>query len=132
MSDVILDEGEQVTVQCNNLNVQGHDFLLDSPARRQPGAGGRRRALVHNQNDGLTINFVGDYPGGVTIDSVLAVLGRISYAVPAVPPVMDGFKVIKPGKVGFTAFVDDEISKLHERISELVAKVAALEARLNP
>jgi hypothetical protein len=43
------------------------DFLLDCPARHKGGPG-FRRALVHDFNDGLTINFAGDYPGGVTIN----------------------------------------------------------------
>jgi hypothetical protein len=133
-SDVILDDNEQVIVKCNNLNILGHDFILDSLARRKPGSPGLRRALVHNHNDGLTINFIGDYPGGVTIDSGLVVLGRISYTAPAVPPVTrpgpGGIPIIvKPGRAAFTAFVDEEISKLQSQISELVAKVAALEAQ---
>ena len=57
-----------MTVLCENLNVQGHDLLLDSPARRKTGPSGYRRALVHDQNDGLTLNFNKDYPGGVTIN----------------------------------------------------------------
>jgi hypothetical protein len=42
------------------------DLMLDSAARRS-GGGPHRRALVHDFGDGLTINFKGDYPGGVTI-----------------------------------------------------------------
>jgi hypothetical protein len=70
MADVILDAGEQVTVECNNLNVKGHDFLLDSPPRRKPNGPQFRRALVHDTNDGLTINYSGDYPGGVIINGL--------------------------------------------------------------
>jgi hypothetical protein len=71
MSDIVLDATEQVAILCDNLKVQGHDFLLDSPSRRQaPKPVGFRRALVHDQNDGLTINFAKDYPGGVTISGV--------------------------------------------------------------
>jgi len=32
-------------------------------------------SLVHDQNDGLTINFNGDYPGGVTVVGELVVAG---------------------------------------------------------
>ena len=28
MSDILLDQGEQVTVLCDNLNVQGHTLCL--------------------------------------------------------------------------------------------------------
>jgi hypothetical protein len=67
LSDIIFDTSEQITVLCENLKVQGHDLLLDSPTRRKPGSTGFRRAFVHDQSDGLTINFNKDYPGGVTI-----------------------------------------------------------------
>jgi hypothetical protein len=73
MSDIILDSTQQVTVVCDNLNVQGHDFLLGSPARRKPNGPRFRRALVHDQNDGLTINFSNDYEGGVTINGNLII-----------------------------------------------------------
>ncbi len=106
------------------LNIQGPDVLLDSPARRKPGGPRLRRALVHNQNDGLTVNFSGDYPDGVTIHGALkvaeiipqqqplAVRGRISYVTPAVPAVIiDGPGgipiIIKPGKLASTVFVDE-------------------------
>jgi hypothetical protein len=41
--------------------------MLDSPERRK-NATGFRRALVHDQSDGLTVNFNGDYQGGVSIN----------------------------------------------------------------
>jgi hypothetical protein len=92
----------------------------------------------------LTVNFNRDYPGGVTIDGALKVAeiipqqhhlvvhGRISYVTPAVPPVTEGFppKVIKPGKPASTVFVDEEIRMLQSQTSDLVAKVAALEAKI--
>jgi len=40
--------------------------MLDSPERRSNN-NGQRRALVHNHQDGLTINYAKDYPGGVAI-----------------------------------------------------------------
>jgi hypothetical protein len=69
MSDIVLDDApEQISVQCNTLKVGGFDFLLDSSARRRPdGSSPVRRALVHDQNDGITLNFANDYPGGVTV-----------------------------------------------------------------
>jgi hypothetical protein len=69
-SDIVFDK-QQVIVECDNVLVQGHDFLLDSVARRKAGNSPPfRRALVHDQNDGLTFNFANDYPGGVTIGDV--------------------------------------------------------------
>jgi hypothetical protein len=43
------------------------DVMIDNPARRK-NTEPFRRAFVHDFEDGLTINFDGDYPGGVTIN----------------------------------------------------------------
>ncbi|EEW26860.1 hypothetical protein [Rhodobacter ferrooxidans] len=76
-SDVKLNDGSDaswVTVEANVLNVKGTDVILDSAARRGGHGGPFRRALVHDQSDGLTINFNNDYPGGVTINGLRASL----------------------------------------------------------
>lgn len=49
-----------------HLRLSHHDLMLDNPGRRSA-ATGSRRALVHDTQDGLTINFNQDYPGGVTL-----------------------------------------------------------------
>lgn len=139
MSDIVLDDSEQVTVFCTNLNVQGHDLLLDSPARRKPNGPPFRRALVHDQNDGLTVNFNSDYPGGVTLNGVteirpqrptgvvvrglpnLVVRGGITYEVQGVR--------VTGGPAIVTVSVEEELNKLQSQIADLVARVAALEAR---
>lgn len=136
MSDVILDSDEQVTVLCSNLNVQGHDFILDSAERRKPGGPRFRRALVHDQNDGLTINFAGDYPGGVTFGGVasfttLQVRGDITFGVPGVTQGGHG-TVQNPTAGGSTqvpASLNGEFAKLHSQISALSARVVVLEAK---
>lgn len=56
----------------NNVAVEATDLLLDHPSRRKV-AGGQRRALVHDFDDGLTLNWANDYPGGVTIIGKAAV-----------------------------------------------------------
>lgn len=66
MSDIKFN-GEEVIVEGNWLESRTLDFKLDAPSRRSSSAG-ERRALVHDFNDGLTINWAGDYPGGVTIN----------------------------------------------------------------
>src|SRR5262245_11243515 len=83
MSDILFDNSEEMTILCDNLNVRGHDLLLDSASRRAPGSPGFRRALVHDGNDGLTINFNGDYPGGVTINNVrsMNVVGDLQFKI---------------------------------------------------
>jgi hypothetical protein len=59
--------GETVKVTGDALHCDVPDLLLDHRLRRPEGARGRRRALVHNTRDGLTVNWNSDYPGGVTI-----------------------------------------------------------------
>jgi hypothetical protein len=61
-----------MTAVTGRLN-QGAPCRFDAPSRRRPGAAGFRRAFVHDQNDGRTINFSGDYPGVVTVHAALAV-----------------------------------------------------------
>lgn len=67
-TDVRLDEGDGtvLALAARVVKAEATDFVLDAADRRR--GPGLRRALVHDQNDGLTINFNGDYPGGVTIN----------------------------------------------------------------
>ena len=68
-ADIELGEGdhaEWTTVRGAVLKAETSDVMIDNPARRS-GQGGWRRALVHDFQDGLSVNFAGDYPGGVTI-----------------------------------------------------------------
>ena len=64
-SDIKL-ENQWIIGEGNYFRCRTLDFMLDSPARRKNN-NGHRRALVHNPADGLTINYAGDYPDGVTI-----------------------------------------------------------------
>ena len=50
-----------------NIKCTGTDFFLDNESRRNSQGGSYRRALVHNNNDVLTINYDSDYTGGVNI-----------------------------------------------------------------
>ncbi len=68
-TDVKLDQGSDgntILLDGGVVRATAADFILDSPQRHK-GPGAFRRALVHDFNDGLTINWTGDYPGGVTI-----------------------------------------------------------------
>jgi hypothetical protein len=78
MTDILLDDsdGTYVTIDARVVKVGASDFLLDSPQRHRTDRPGLRRALVHDQQDGLTINFNRDYPGGVTINDVVALNNR--------------------------------------------------------
>ena len=61
------------------LKTTAADFIIDSPGRRRS-ASPNRRALVHDLQDGLTINFAGDYPGGITLTGNVVVTGDIKVA----------------------------------------------------
>jgi hypothetical protein len=152
VSDIILEPTEQVTLLCDNVNIQGHDLLLDSPSRRHPSRSTTRRALVHDENDGLTVNFSGDYPGGVTLVDVgeiiprpgdkltpeLVVRGGISYETDVVVrgsghgpvPIGSGESPAGPRIDRVTVSLGDELQSLQSLITALTARVAALEASL--
>ena len=81
-TDVKLDQGDGsfVVVEGRVLKVAGSDLILDSRERRRESQTPNRRALVHDARDGLTINFDGDYPGGVTVNGNTAVTGELILA----------------------------------------------------
>lgn len=88
-TDIRLDDDPTeswVTVQAGVLNIAGNDLMLNSAERRGTRPGHLRRALVHDANDGLTINFNGDYTGGVTINRVALNLKSVTQgATPQLP-----------------------------------------------
>lgn len=57
---------DEIHVEARLAKFVTTDVMVDAPERRSSQSG-YRRALVHDGGDGLTINFNGDYPGGVTI-----------------------------------------------------------------
>lgn len=69
MSDIKFD-GDYVYIEGGVAKFTTFDVWIDAPQRRKV-AGGLRRALVHDFNDGLTLNWDSDYPGGVTIRGAL-------------------------------------------------------------
>ena len=73
-TDVRLDQvdGTFLELEARVVKAIASDFMLDQPSRRKGGAP-HRRALVHNQSDGLTVNFNNDYEGGVTINGELTI-----------------------------------------------------------
>jgi len=146
-TDVKLDQGDGSFLVLEGRVVQavGSDFMLDSPERRI-GPKPFRRALVHDQGDGLTINFANDYQGGVALTAVrvitphqvpkdgtfvrldptpiLVVRGGIEFEQHSESPITDGggLKVTTLSLIG-------ELTKLQNQISALHAKVATLEAK---
>lgn len=139
MSDVVLEDDAQVTVICENLNVRGHDVLIDAPGRRSPNGPRFRRALVHDEGDGLTVNFAGDYPGGVTLNGVASITPRATKQVTSVVRKPDllvhggityevaGIRAQGGGSTTITVSVADEFARLSALVTELAARVAKLE-----
>lgn len=133
------------SIEARVVKAIASDFMLDQPSRRK-GGGPHRRALVHDQNDGLTINFNGDYPGGVTLVGVtqvfpkqiagspkpnptLVVRGAISYEVD-VPTGASGEGSIPGEMVTITVNVDDLFNAHQAEIVSLTARLLALETLL--
>ena len=110
---MVLGWGLAGTIETNVLNVQGSDLILDSPERRQ-NRSGFRRAVVHDQGDGISINFGGDYPGGVTIERAQIRLKPIEQDSVSDP------KLPMAGRLGDLALV-------HSRVKPVPGKVEAQE-----
>jgi hypothetical protein len=125
MSDIVFDASEQVTVLCNNLNVTGHDFLLDSAVRRKANGPQFRRALVHDQSDGLTVNYSGDYPGGVTINGLLNLTGDIEFRITHRDSILETGQH-PPTE---TVMLAEVIKSLRGEIAQLRARVESLERK---
>jgi len=81
-TDVILDDrgGTWLTLKANAINASAADFMLNHPERRGNAGGSFRRALVHSEGDRLTINFNGDYSGGVRINNSSINLKKVKVA----------------------------------------------------
>jgi hypothetical protein len=140
-TDVRLDDGPDGTylvLEGRVVQAVATDFMVDSPARRKSSKP-HRRALVHTEGDGLTINYDNDYDGGVTIEGVvelapkagpglapgrlpvLLVRGGISYQVKVLP-------LERGGESTRTVSLDDELNKLQAEIVNLTKRVKELEA----
>ncbi len=124
-TDVRLDDvdGTFVVVQGRVLKVAGTDLMLDSAERHQQGHGPNRRALVHDTHDGLTINFNGDYPGGVTIDGDTVVTGDLTVAGTAVKSALEGLR-IEMGSLERISW--ERIDVLEKTVASLVELLGAV------
>jgi hypothetical protein len=80
MTDILLDSGDgsYITLDGRVVKAKASDLMLDYAPSHKPDRPGPRRALVHDQRDGLTINYNNDYPGGVVINDVVAIKNRFS------------------------------------------------------
>jgi len=114
-------------VQAPVLKVEGQDFMLDSAERRKSPTPPFRRALVHDQNDGLTLNFNSDYPGGVTINGErLLVNGGINFVMRGDPNLELAARERSLEQI--VNALNAEIGILQGWVSNLNGRVANLEA----
>jgi hypothetical protein len=129
-TDIRLDEfdGSWVVVQSRVFKLTAIDFSIDSPERRSPGGGSLRRALVHNAEDGLSVNFAGDYPGGVTVQSDLRVTGRLFLSGDATTSALD---IVRKLRQDVDDLRDDVRPVSSERIDRLEQGIVSLAALLN-
>jgi hypothetical protein len=68
-TDLVLDDEDLTLASAERVHIDAHDVTLAYGKRTdRKWRGGTRRAFVHTKNDGLTINWNGDYPDGVRIE----------------------------------------------------------------
>jgi hypothetical protein len=73
MTDIRFD-GDWIHLEGAVTKSATTDLMLDSAGRRRTNTP-HRRALVHDFDDGLTVNWDNDYPGGVSINSCKQISG---------------------------------------------------------
>jgi hypothetical protein len=121
-TDIKLDQngGNWLVADAAVLKTTASDLMLDAPGRRI-GGGPHRRALVHDQADGLTLNFNGDYPGGITAAGAVKVTGRLTAGAGLEVTgglVVDGHPV--------TRSLEGQLDQAEQRIASLERIVEAL------
>lgn len=126
-TDVKLDAGDGsfVLVQGRVLKVAGSDLVLDAPERRKENQTPNRRALVHDFQDGLTINFNGDYPGGVTIAGNASVTGDLLLAGTALRTTLDALQSGVNSAQGTVGAISDRVDRLETTMASLVELLGA-------
>lgn len=135
-TDIKLDQqgGNWLVAESQIFKSTASDIMLDAPTRRRGGASPYRRALVHDFNDGLTLNYAGDYPGGVTVHGALAATGAVS-AGGAVSVAGDAVvagdlsvtgELIVGGEPLTTRYLEGQLGQAEARIASLEKTVAAL------
>jgi hypothetical protein len=74
-TDVLLDDhdGTWITLSAAVVSTSASAVMVENPDRRLPDSPEHRRALVHDKEDGLTVNFGDDYPGGLTLRGVVRI-----------------------------------------------------------
>lgn len=121
MSDIKFADGDVILVEARAVDIKAPDLLLDFKPNRKGGTP-FRRALVHDSNDGLTLNFNRDYPGGITMYGDARVLRGSLITDGNILTRGDVILRRPSGDVFFNRLVDTLVT----RIEQLEAKVDAL------
>jgi len=118
-TDIKLDQqgGNWLVAESQVLKSTASDLMLDSPGRRRGGPSPHRRALVHDFNDGLTLNYAGDYPGGVGITGNARVSGDLTVV---------GDLIVDGTKIGSTENLQARLNLSEWRVQALEKTVEAL------
>jgi hypothetical protein len=127
-TDIKLDQqgGNWLVLEGSVLKTTASDFILDAPARRRGGPSPHRRALVHDPGDGLTINFAGDYPGGVTVTGDLAVTGELKLAGMALGATVASLQAALAAIQTASGALGHRLDTLERTVASLVALVGAV------
>jgi hypothetical protein len=105
--------------------VEGSDLVLDATERRKENHTPNRRALVHDFQDGLTINFNGDYPGRVTIAGNAAVTGDLLLAGTGLRSTLEDLRSDVNSAKGIIDATVDRIALLEVTVASLVDLMGA-------
>ena len=126
-TDIKLDQqgGNWVVVDSAVLKTTASDVMIDAPSRRGNQPGPHRRALVHDAQDGLTINFAGDYTGGVTVVGKLVVTGEITTAGRAIGEALSSLQAAVAGLSYDSGSVTARLSTLERTVEGLVTLAGA-------
>jgi len=127
-TDIKLDQGggNWLVLEGSVLKTTASDLMLDSPGRRRGGPSPHRRALVHDAQDGLTINFAGDYPGGVTVTGNLAVTGDLKLAGTALSATIASLQSALAAVQGTIGVLGDRLETLERTVASVVELMGAV------
>jgi hypothetical protein len=105
--------------------VAGSDLVLDAPERLNENKTPNQQMLVHDFQDGLTINFIGDYPGGVTITGNAAMTGDLLRAGTALCTTLEFIQFSLRSLQGTVAGTSDRVHRLETAVASLVELIGA-------
>jgi hypothetical protein len=114
------NRGDWIDVQSRVVDIAGTDVMLDSPGRRS-NTTPFRRALVHDFNDGLTLNWNRDYPAGITLNGPVNAPDSMTVDGRDVAALLDSLQ-------SQVTALQSQVTALQSQIGTLEARVDALEA----